>query len=103
MSLTPDEAVRLTHGDVLHDDEHRRWRVNGKPKIWATGKFSIPVKFGLYYNYGYVTDHNLDRFHRESGCPYTGRAHFMKIQDSEERGWARREEELTKKALRPFR
>jgi hypothetical protein len=83
--ITRDQALGLTHGDILHyapvcnrtvgprggvKVKVERWRVNGKVKTWkrSPDRFEIPIKFGLY-GFSYLTDSNCDQFHLASDCP----------------------------------
>ena len=47
-----------------------RWRRNGANKLWKRSpeRFRIPIKFGLY-DYAYITEDNINRFHLASECP----------------------------------
>jgi hypothetical protein len=101
MPISPDEAVRLERHEALHDEDHNNWRVNGRPKIWASGRFRVPLKYGLY-GFGYLDERNFTHFHRASECPYENRAHFEKIQTGEQRGWERREGEIQRKMRERF-
>ena len=69
MPLIEYEVVRLQYHDMLHDRNHNNWRVNGKPKIWATGRFQVPIKYGMR-GFGYVTEQNYEDYHKASECPY---------------------------------
>lgn len=101
MPLTPDEAVRLQRHDVLHDAQHNNWRVNGSPKIWASGKFQVPLKYGMR-DYNYLTDSDLDLFHRASECQFMNRQHATRVGMSENRGWELREGEIQRKLREKF-
>ena len=50
MSLTLEEAKGLKPGDILHDDQGKRWKVNGRVKLWKTfpHRIYVPLKHGLY-------------------------------------------------------
>lgn len=68
--LTFEQAKKLKHKDIIYeigqynwDGTARRWRVNGKVKLWVTMPWQIrvPLKHGLY-NCSYLTHLNLERF-----------------------------------------
>ena len=68
MSITLEQAKKLTHGDILHhkvnknsDGTPQRWRVNGKVKLWkrSPNKVKVPLKYGLY-RFDYLTENELD-------------------------------------------
>lgn len=50
MSLTLDEAKELKPGDILHDSQGKRWKVNGVVQRWKRNpdRIRIPLKHGLY-------------------------------------------------------
>lgn len=50
MSITLQEAKQLKPGDILHDRNKRRWKVNGQVKVWKTdpNRIRVPLKHGLY-------------------------------------------------------
>jgi len=58
--ITFDQAKTLRPGQTFLDENNKKWRVNGKVKLWKTqpNRISIPVKRGLY-EYGYITESNL--------------------------------------------
>ena len=65
--ISLEQAKRLQYGDMLYhavdrnaDGTARRWRVNGKPKVWkrSPDRVRVPVKHGLYA-YDYVTEADL--------------------------------------------
>jgi len=63
-------AERAGRSRLLHDVEHKRWRLNGKVATWKTrpDDFSAPVKHGLYA-YAYVTNLNAIQVHWADECP----------------------------------
>ena len=52
--ITLEEAKNLQYGEILVDTAGKRWKVNGKVKLWKRDKTRIyvPLKHGLYtYDY----------------------------------------------------
>lgn len=52
--ITLDEAKALKPGDILIDNNNKRWKVNGQVKLWKTDpkRIKVPLKHGLYtYDY----------------------------------------------------
>lgn len=49
MSITLEQEKQLRVGDILHDRNHKRWKVNGKVKTWKRdpSRVDFPVKHGL--------------------------------------------------------
>lgn len=60
MAISLAQAKSLQWTDTLIDNFGRKWRVNGKVKLWKRNpnKVRVPVKYGLY-TYDYVTEENL--------------------------------------------
>ncbi len=50
MSITLAEAKQLRPGNILHDTNGKRWKVNGQVKTWKTdpNRIRVPLKHGLY-------------------------------------------------------
>lgn len=44
----------------------------GKTKTWKTrpGEFRIPVKFGMFGPYSYLTQNDLEDYHDNTNCPF---------------------------------
>ena len=62
--MTLDEAKKLQYRQVVIDTSTgKRWRVNGKVKVWKkdSSRILIPVKHGLF-TYGYIDEYNVGRF-----------------------------------------
>jgi hypothetical protein len=68
--LTLEIAKTLQYGTILYmknyknfDGTPRRWKVNGKIKLWkrSPNRIRIPVKHGLY-NYDYIDENNINEF-----------------------------------------
>lgn len=62
-----EEAKNLKPGTIVREkNSHRRWKVNGKPKLWKTrpNEVKVPVKHGLY-TFGYLTQDNIHLFELE--------------------------------------
>lgn len=64
MPITFEQAIELTHGQILFsnwasnkDGSPKRYKVNGKVKRWKRDKYrlEIPIKHGLY-QHGYITN-----------------------------------------------
>jgi hypothetical protein len=57
--LTLEQAKNLKPGDILVDPTGRRWKVNGRVKLWKkpenADRIRIPLKHGLY-RYGTITE-----------------------------------------------
>lgn len=55
--ITLAEAQALKHGEILHDSNGRRWKVNGAVKLWKTmpERVRVPLKHGLY-GYDVITE-----------------------------------------------
>ncbi len=53
-----------------------RWKRNGKTKTYARrlGVFKIPVRFGYWGVYGYITEKNAAHFHGATSCPKNRRS-----------------------------
>jgi len=69
-------AKLLKVGDIIHNNGYynsdgscRRWKVNGKVKLWKTmpHRVRIPVKYGLSV-YSYITEDILEYFHFPEDC-----------------------------------
>jgi hypothetical protein len=60
VSITLQEAKALKVGQILHTQDGRRWKVNGKVKTWvkSPNRVSVPIKHGLYAH-DYITEDNL--------------------------------------------
>lgn len=58
--LTLEEAKKLKYGDILLDENGKRWKVNGKVKLWKTmpTKIHVPLKHGLYA-YDAISEENF--------------------------------------------
>jgi hypothetical protein len=60
--LTLDEARKLKPGDVLIDRNGKRWKVNGRVKLWKkpenAHRIYIPLKHGLY-RYDNLDEHDF--------------------------------------------
>lgn len=84
--ITLDEAKQLKYRDELYLRDMgklSKCRVNGQVKTWKRSpkKVQVPLKAGLY-EFGYLTENNLERFSLESRpyqrlenvrvCPATG-------------------------------
>ena len=56
------------HGGTTHRTKH--WRANGACKTWKTrpDEFSLPLKYGMYGPFGYLTPANAAEFHRPEDC-----------------------------------
>jgi hypothetical protein len=50
MSITLQEAKALKPGNILVDQNKRRWKVTGMVKTWKTdpNRIRVPLKHGLY-------------------------------------------------------
>jgi hypothetical protein len=48
--ITLDEAKALKSGDILIDEQGKRWKVNGQVKTWKTdpSRIRVPLKHGLF-------------------------------------------------------
>lgn len=59
--ITLDDAKKLKYGDVLIDDNGKRWKVNGRVKTWKRDpkRIRIPLKHGLY-TYDYIDERYFD-------------------------------------------
>lgn len=64
MGITLEQAKQLEYGDILYSNEYvgcdqspKRYKVNGKPKIWKRdpNRIRVPLKHGLYA-YGELTN-----------------------------------------------
>ena len=69
MPITLEQAKALRPGDILHhtinknyDGSPRRWKVNGKVKLWKRSpeRVQVPLKLGIY-RFDYLTELDLDR------------------------------------------
>ena len=52
--ITLEDAKQLKPGDILHDRDKARWKVNGQVKRWkrSPDRIRVPLKHGLYcYDY----------------------------------------------------
>lgn len=65
-----NEAKKLEYGNIIYhkkcknaDETPRRYRVNGKVKLWKRNlkRIKVPLKRGLW-EYGYLTEDNLKEF-----------------------------------------
>ncbi len=72
--MTLEQAKLLSYYQVIHlqespHDKCKRWRINGKTKLWKRSpeKIQIPLAFGLF-KHGYLTEKNVMHFHLEVGC-----------------------------------
>ena len=85
--MTKKQALKLSIGDVIHyvgtgncyilrgprggikKDIVQRWRINGQTKTWKRqpGRFSIPIKHGLYA-FTYLDNSNCGLFHTSAQC-----------------------------------
>jgi len=56
--ITLDEAKELQYGDILIDNNGRRWKVNGKVQRWKKNpdRIRVPLKHGLYV-YDSISEH----------------------------------------------
>jgi hypothetical protein len=61
MSITLQEAKALKRGNILVDQNKRRWKVNGMVKTWKTdpNRIRVPLKHGLY-SYDSLDGHDFD-------------------------------------------
>jgi hypothetical protein len=59
--ITLEQAKNLKRGDVLVNQDGKRWRVNGQVKVWkrSPSRVSVPVKHGLWAC-DYLTEDALD-------------------------------------------
>lgn len=55
--ITFEEAKELKFGEVLLDQRGKRWRVNGRVRLWkrSPDRIYVPLKHGLY-SYDYLTE-----------------------------------------------
>lgn len=68
--MTLEQAKTLKYGDHVHhitatnaDGTPQRFRITGKVKTWKRSpeRVQVPVKRGMY-QYGYLTEHNINKF-----------------------------------------
>lgn len=59
--ITLAEAQNLKYGDILHDVQNKRWKVNGAVRTWKTmpDRIRVPLKHGLY-TYDALTELDFD-------------------------------------------
>lgn len=59
--LTFEQAAVLEYGDILVDNNNKRWKVNGKVQRWKRSpeRIRVPLKHGLY-RYGAITESDFD-------------------------------------------
>ena len=85
--MTVKQALNLRYGEEIHYTGHnncyvlrgprggvrkdvvQKWRINGQTKTWkrTPGKFSIPIKHGLYA-FTYLDNENCEFFHSSKDC-----------------------------------
>jgi hypothetical protein len=48
--LTLEQAKQLKPGDILLDQDGKRWKINGRVKLWKRdpNRIRVPLKHGLY-------------------------------------------------------
>jgi len=58
-----EQAQALKVGDMTHTSDGRRWKVNGRVRVWKRSphRVQVPIKFGLY-GHGYITEDNCHMF-----------------------------------------
>ena len=58
--ITLDEAKNLKLGDILIDQQGKRWKVNGQVKRWkrSPDRIRVPLKHGLY-RYDYIDENEF--------------------------------------------
>jgi hypothetical protein len=61
--ITKEEAFKLQYGDILIDQDGKRWKVNGSVQTWKREanrhRIRVPFKHGLY-TYDYITEADFD-------------------------------------------
>jgi len=69
-AMTLSEAKNLNRDHIIYsrrdnykDGTPRRWKINGKVKVWKRNplRVQVPLKQGLY-TYNYLTEKNLNQF-----------------------------------------
>lgn len=58
--ITKEQAFKLKPGDILVDNQGKRWKVNGQVKTWKRNpeRIRVPLKHGLYA-YDYIDESNF--------------------------------------------
>lgn len=71
--MTLEQAKNLKRGQIVYDNLYvdakgnsMKWKVNGKVRTWKRSPelVIVPIKYGLY-EYGHVTEWNLDNYRVE--------------------------------------